>query len=338
MRTFKNVAKITKYFSIFFIIISVIYSLLFFKQENYLSILSNAVMHFFIIAFVTSIVTMMFLAATYKMVKGVSLVFSIFIFSFMLILVYSFSIYFSDGFINNIFESNTLLSTDIENNRLIDYTGSLNIEEGKFNIFDEYIVYARNDIGNNLYSNIVISKSDSERIIYKANNGLITPNGSEINDVDVFNFTDMESKKIKTISLSDLGESDDRTYIQKTLSKGVTFYIANVIFNTFLNSKNSIPFIIVLFIILFSLLLGAYSIVDSLSTPVHLFYNILIAIVLCASFELNLILLVNIFSIDKIIKSLNFGLLSVLLISIGVLLNVFAFIFDQVFKFKNYYE
>ena len=338
MRTFKNVVRMTKYFSIFFIITSVSYSFLFFKQENYLDILSNAIMHFFIVAFVASIVTMMFLAATYKMANGMHFVLSVLVFSLMLLLIYFFTLHFPTDFIDNILKNNVTLSEDIGTDNLIDYTGSLDIEEGKFNILDEYVIYAKNDIGNNLYNDIIISKSDSERVLYKANNGLITPNGAEINDVEVFNFIDMEAKKAKTVSLADFGQSDGITYIQKILSNGVIFYIANIVFNIFVNSQNSIFSILILFIVLFLLLSGSYSIVYSLSTPIHLFYNILVALVLCVSFELSLMVLVNIFGLDNIIKSLSFGLLSVTLISIGVLLNVFAFIFGQVFKFKSYYE
>ena len=157
MRTFKNVAKMIKYFSIVFIITSVIYSLLFLKQENYLDILSNIVMHFVIIAFVTSIITMMFLAATYKMFKGIHLAFSILIFSFMLILLYSIALHFPTDFvINNILQNKTVTTKDIGNYDLIDYTDFLDIDVGRFNIFDDYVVYAKNDIGDNLYSNILI--------------------------------------------------------------------------------------------------------------------------------------------------------------------------------------
>lgn len=334
MRILKNVGSIIIHYSIFFIITSIIYVFLFLTQESYLVILSNALMHFFVVSLVTSIVTMAFLAATYKMARGIQLVFSVIIFSSMMFLFYTSVLYFTGNTTNNTFPNNTFLSND----RLIDYTDFLRIEEGKFNIFNEYIVYAKDNIDKNLYSTIVISKNDSERVLYKADDGFISSNGFELNNVEVFNFIDMEPEIMETTLLTDFEESLDTTYIEKISPKGIIFYIANLILNVFINNENSIYSMGILFLSLFLLLLGSYSIVYSLSSPIHLFYNLLIVITLYALLELNLTVLVNILSLDEIIKSLNFTLLSISLISIGILLNIFAFIFRQVFNFQKYYK
>lgn len=334
MRIFKNVGSIIIHFSIFFIITSIIYVFLFLTQESYLVILSNALMHFFVVALVASIATMAFLAATYKMAGGIQLVFSVIIFSSMMFVFYTAALYFS----NNTLISNIFLNKSIDDDNLIDYTDSPSIEEGKFNIFNEYIVYAKDNIGENLYSTIVISKNDSERVLYKADNGFISSNVFELNNVEVFNFIDMQPRIMETAILTDFEEPSDITYIEKISPKGMVFYIVSLILNVFMSSENTPYSMATTFVSLFLLLLGSYSIVYSLSSPIHLLYNLLIVIVLYTLLELKLTVLVNIFSLDNIIKSLNFNLLSISLISIGILLNIFAVIFGQVFKFQKYYK
>jgi len=334
MRILKNVASIIVHFSIFFIIISVIYASLFLTQENYLVILSDAIMHFFVVALVASIVTMAVLAATCKMARGIHLILSVIIFSSMMFLCYASVLYFTNNTINNTFISNIFLGND----NLIDYTDSLDIDEGKFNIFNEYIVYAKDNIDKNLYSTIIISENDSERILYKADSGFISSKGFELNNVEVFNFIDMESEIMETAILTNFEKPSDTTYIENIYSRGIIFYISNLILNVFMSNENSLYSMGISFLSLFLLLLGSYSIVYSLSSPIHLFYNLLIVIVLYTLLEINLAVLINILSLDDIIKSLNFTLLSTSLISIGVLLNIFAFIFKHVFNFQKYYK
>lgn len=327
MKAIKNIIRIVVHFCMFFVVTLLIHSLLYFTRKGYFLVLSDFIIYFFIIALVASIITAVYLGATRKMYKGIPLVLSMIMFSVMMSLFYIVILYFN--------YNSTALNKNIEND-ILSSKDSLYIDENKFNVFDEYSIYVKKNIGNDLYSGVIISENDSERLLYSSYNGLINSQVIRLYSPEVFNFTSLESRNAKTLDLKDFNKLYNRAFIKSMPSEGIIFYATSLIVNTFLDSGNNIYSLVVLFVSFFILLLGLYSIVYSLSSPVHLFYNILVVIVLY--FIVDLIATSNILSLNETIKSLTFTGLSISLIFIGVMLNIFAFVCDKVFNFSKYYK
>lgn len=334
MKVYKNVIKILLYFIIFFIIFFTIYFLKVVDPFSYLQktdsgnirvFISN---YIFIIVLISSTISIILLGSLNKLIGGKSIVISILIFT-AIICIYPAVLIYSNNPLKRVITSSM---------SVYDTVSYIDLTKNTFELTDNYLVRANVKVSNNFYKNVIIIESGVNGKIYfsgHASFGKKSITLDSVNEVisSVPLFLNLDTMEIPSIYKPPIDIAAE------SVAGFIIFPFVNAIVKVF-TSESAPPYsIAVIFVNLFLFLFSLYMLGASLSSPVHMYHNVLTSIIVYFGVQTLFTVIIRVFNINyNLILKARFLYVSLSVFLICVFIFCISLIFRKVFNFNSYYS
>ena len=340
MSLVKNIINLLFYFLIFLVIIFVFYIFLFLRPIDYLTsgdrnllindFLPLVTSYFYPAILIASTMTVLFFGAMNSSKSKVISIIAIFLFSVLMLAYPAYIISTEDAFKDSlVIDSNVLTQTNLP----------FYIEPNKINDYAGYSIYAGDKITKNTYSGVIVSDNKDEYNMYLSQTGVIDNDVIILSDFDSVNYSGDTSKDQNSIELVMSDDKNMKNIVTEYIFSLKSLSILNSLLYLFSFSSLGFMGLGLILILLFLFLVSCYFLSMSLSSPVHLYHNLLTTIILYIFIKIGISLCIKLFNINaQLIVDSNIIIVSFIIILVIFLINILALIINRIFRFSEFYH